>query len=113
MGGRVLLGGDPGAILEALERAGLSAYARRDALARWTLPFQERPGAVRENDEACRLMLRLNGAGFKFAHDYKVPETPSGVMDALQEAGKLQGPFDEIVWRGPDQWHIATHDLKD
>jgi hypothetical protein len=113
MGGRILLGGEPAAILEALGQAGLATHARRDALSRWTVPFRERPGAVQENEEACGLLLRLNGAGFKFAHDYKVPEAPSGVMDALQEAGALHGPFDEIVWRGPDQWHIATHGLKD
>lgn len=107
----ILLDGDLGAILNGLERAGLTADARRDFASRFFLPLTPRSGRCEDSEEVRGLMLRLNTAGFKFACDPKSPGDPGGIMRALQEQGHLHSSFDEIAWTGPEQWKITTCEM--
>ena len=53
-----------------------------------------------------RIARALVQAGFAFSagRDW----SPSEVLQDLRDRGLLAGPFDEIAWKGPDDWVVRT-----
>lgn len=106
------LSGDTDQMHENLKKAGLISSLKKDLLFRPCFKFQYLPRPNAENAEIQKLFVALNAVGFKFAYDYKSPDSPSGIMTELQDMNVLDAPFDEISWSNPREWQITTYEVE-
>ncbi|WP_146518981.1 hypothetical protein [Stieleria varia] len=99
----VQLAGDVGSDLLVLEELGMIRSGSC-----WQIPFSQSNPSAFEDRTLIELVSQLRSLGVKFGEDFKQMCDPATYMRELRSRSALDGGFDTIAFRGPQDWIITT-----